>query len=301
MNEEIIKSLTNTADNFGALANYKQYENIFSKLFTNIPDDAKKDFESHFFESAFWKTIETECTPLEVLKKRKGSWNKDKGDFDELEYFPEDYTLGELNRLFPGWWTEDMHSEIDYKLRIATVSGYLCVEYPTLQREKVAKRWAVASSKIQISKEIDEKTNAFEASNADDVYKAARTEWIKVAGKWYGIGLDIYHQKITPELRSIFEDTIRNWGAYGDETKKLAATIIKGVTFRDFIKELPTIQQTKRFLQTLEFIPQEKHHILWLNFVKLSNKDNENKIKTEEWLLKLEKASETIKQKGETK
>jgi hypothetical protein len=268
-----------------------------------IPETVRGDFSNYFFEATFWKRVSEKATPLDILKKRKGSWNKEINDYNMLEYFPEDYTIAELNRLFPSWWCEDMKIEINTQLRVVYVSGFLCVEIPTLKGLKAVKRWAVGGKRIEIATEPNKHTNQWDASQPDDDVKSARTEWLKVAGKWYGIGLDIYHQKITPQLRSIFEDTVRSWGQYADDAKAIAKTFTTGQYFRDYLRSLPTVDQTERLANALSFIPtnaltkdkENLHHVTWTNFVKLRNDSQENRIKTEKFLTNLETAVERIK------
>ena len=78
----------------------------------SIPENIdKKDIEDWAWQSKFFKAIEEREVPLDMIKERKGSYNKDIQDFETLEYFPEEYTLSELNRLFPGWWEEEMKYE----------------------------------------------------------------------------------------------------------------------------------------------------------------------------------------------
>lgn len=271
-----------------------------------IPESARETFESHIFEASFWKKMEDREVPLDYLKERKGAWNKEKGDYDYFEYFPEEYTLQELNRLFPGWWEEDMRYEYYPDLRVINVSGYLCVEYPTLDgRKKVTKRWAIGSVRVEFSKEKNESTGLLDASQPDDRFKAARTEWIKLAGKHYGIGLEIYHQRITAQMRSEFEDRIRNWGVYSQEAKDIAATIKTGQAFRNYLRELPSVDQTERILKALGQIPKdlkdkEGHNIhdrIWRNFVKLKNDSHSNRVKTEEFIRKVEQTAEKLNQK----
>lgn len=275
-----------------------------------VPEEVKDDFRAHIFEASFWKHIEHKHVPFDFLKKRKGSKIAGTDEYKMLEYFPADYTTSELNRLFPGWWQEEMKLEVDYKLRTVRIMGYLCVEYPTLKGKKVTKRWATASTAIKISRDIDDKTNMFEASQPDDLEKSALTEWIKIAGKYFGIGLEIYSQRVTPELRSIFEDLVRDWGVYAEEVKKIAATIETGTGFRDFLRSLPSIEQTKRFINAVKWLPEgaakevngEQVSIIrlsWLNFIKQRNDSEKNKLTLETFIQQMEQGALKIKQQKE--
>jgi len=269
------------------------------KLIDNLEDNVKKDFQNYIFQSSFWKKLENSQAPLDLIKYRKGPKNKETGEDTWLEFLPEDYTIQELNRVFPGWWCEDMDHGESLQLRVAWVTGYLCVEYPTLQGLKPTKRWAKGAERIEYKKDTDY------ASQPEDVMAAARTRWLKLAGKWYGIGLEIYHQRVTPELRSAFEDIVRFWGVYGEDAKAIAASIETGQGFRSFLKEFPTPEQTDKLMTYLQDIPKDLenkggeniHHVIWSNFIKLKNDSAKNRKKTEDFLKQIKETAEQLKNK----
>lgn len=277
------------------------------KALEGIPESVRPDFKNHLFTAQFWKRIEETHIPLDLIKERKGSWDNDLRDNVVLEYFPEEYTIQELNRLFPSWWTENMKDKYIESLRTIRIKGDLCVEIPTLQGKQVIKRWAIGAVVVQVkkpkkTKDMDDEDYQYllslgpQPSQPDDRYKAARTEWIKLAGKWYGIGLEIYHQRITSDMRSHFEDIVRPLGIYADEMKKIAATFDKGHGFRNFLKEIPTINQVKRISLAMQDIPvgtkndkdEDIRHLIMSAFVKNNNASNENRAKFEKFVANIE-------------
>lgn len=275
--------------------------NEVEEWLNNLPEELKEIFEDHIFEAAFYERIENKATPFEFIETRKGFWNKEKGKYEELEYFPEEYTIQELNRLFPGWWTEEMKYEVNLQLRTISVSGYLCVQYPTRSGKlKVSKRWAIGSVRIEYKK--DEK----DASDPQYRYRAARTEWLKLAGKWYGIGLDVYHQQITSQLRDMFEDRIKPMGTYAQELKDIAVTLKTGKGFRDFLKEIPEAETTERFQKALDKISQDIqdsngnniHQKLWSNYIKYKVNTYEGRAKLEKFLQKVEETAGKVNQQS---
>jgi hypothetical protein len=278
--------------------NPSQIEAIEKKLkelqMLGIDEGVIKDFVSTAYEKKMWENIVEEPTPPEMVKTRKGAWSKEKNDYVELEYFPEELTLKGLNEDFPGWWTEDMKYSFHSDLRVMVVEGYLCVEYPTVKGMKVTKRWAVAGSRIEYTQDVNKVTGLHDASQPDDVVKSARTEWLKVAGKWYGYGLDIYTQKITPALWSMFEERIATW-KHTEGLIAIAQTFTGGKGFRDFLKRLPTFSQGERLKAALELIPPDVkngdllvHDWAWEQFVKLRNDSDENRRVGETFITKLE-------------
>ena len=259
------------------------------KKIQSLPEDLRDDFKNQAFKSAWFKRVADQVTPFDFLKERKGPWDTDAGDFKKLEYFPDDYTITELDRVYPGWWMEDMKSEFINTLRAFLVTGYLCVEYPTFSGMQVVKRWASAGHDIEYKKDTNE------PSGASNAFISARTYWIKSAGKLYGIGLDIYHQRITPELRSIFEDRVRYWGMYAQEAKDVAATLETGHGFRKYIQELPNPKLTERIVEALKLIPPDTvakdgniHDLVWKQFVKLRMDSNANRQQAEQFISQVE-------------
>lgn len=258
-------------------------------------DKGKEDFKSYVYEANLWSGIAKSITPPDIVEIREGAKDK-QGNPLYFEYFPEEYALGELNRLFPGWWTDNMkRSSLEeiIKLETVIVEGDLMIPYPTPSGVKVRKLWAIAGNDIKFKK--DTKIPLDLANN----FKGARTEWIRIACKWLGIGLDLYHQKISPELRSLFEDRIRAWGQYADHWKGIASTVLVGKAFRTLLKTMPSQVQVDRVLVCIPFIPEPKHNEVWTNFGKLSNADDSSRKAFEVWINNLETIAERNKKKME--
>ena len=258
-------------------------------------EKGKEDFKAYVYEANFWGGIASSITPPDVVEIREGFTDKD-GVIHMLEYFPEEYTLAELNRLFPGWWTEDMkRSSLEeiIKLETVIVEGYLFIKYPTPQGTQVRKIWAIAGNDIKFKKGT--KVPLDLANN----FKGARTEWIRIAGKWLGIGLDLYHQKITAGLRSLFEDRIRAWGTYAGHWKTIAQSCEDGKSFRTMLKTMPSELQVMRITAALEFFPKDKNGVVWENFGKLSNANEKSRKQFEAWLTEVEEIAGKNKVKKE--
>jgi hypothetical protein len=271
------------------------------KKLETLPKDVKKQFINHAYESTFWKRIEDQPTPLDYTEVRRGPKDKVTGEYTELEYFPEEYTIQEMNRLFPGWWDDEMEWEYIAELRTIVLGGYLCANYPSLDGVKTTKRYAM------VGVEIEWRSDKTGPSQPGFRFRSVRAYWLKAAGKHYGIGLEIYHQKITPALRSEFEDRVREWGVYGDEAKRIVATFDTGQGFRNYLKELPTTQQTERILVALKDIPVEAktkeeellHDKIWKNFVKLKNDSTDNRNHAENFIQTIESTALKYKQQKE--
>ncbi len=266
------------------------------KMLESIPQDVRKDFISHIHEASFWKRVAEKSTPDDALKYRKGNKIPGTEDYQVLEYFKADYTINELNRLFPGWWQEEMVSHpFNKELLTIKQTGYLCVEIPTLTGKKVIRRWASASAELKKTKDLDKITGFYKPVNPDDLEKSADTEWLKRAGRLYGIGLDIYSQAITYGLRQEFEDLVRLWGVYAEEPIAIVKTITTGQGFRAYLRELPTKEQTLKFIELMQVFPIDMrvkdgllHDITWKNFMKLKNNTQENKNITYKFLRMVE-------------
>jgi len=259
-------------------------------------EKGKADFKTYVYEANFWDGIASSVTPPDIVEIREGFKDKETGDPVMLEYFPEEYTLAELNRLFPGWWTEDMkRSSLEeiIKLETVIVEGYLFVKYPTPQGTQVRKIWAIAGNDIKFK--VGTKVPLDLANN----FKGARTEWIRIAGKWLGIGLDLYHQKITAGLRSLFEDRIRAWGTYAGHWKTITQSCEDGKSFRTMLKTMPSELQVTRLTAALEFFPKDKNGVVWENFGKLSNANEKSRKQFEAWLTEVEGIAEKNKIKKE--
>lgn len=280
--------------------------NSLPKELQGLNDQAKSAYQDFFYEKTLWETVANEPTPLDMIKEREGSYSKELGGNVILEYVPENYTIQELNRLFPGWWTAGMRRstlEEIVKLESVMIEGYLYVPYPVPSGTKVRKLWAIAGSKIQFLKDTKIPVDLA------DAFKGARTEWIRIQGKWLGIGLDIYAQNITPNLRSFFEDLCRSLAPLSllpDETLKskvsemmrIAETLTTGHTFRNYLKEFPTAQQITRFGKALAVVNNDVKKIeLWNHFLKFNSKSDGSRTQTESWLLKFEAKMNELKVK----
>jgi hypothetical protein len=261
-------------------------------------EKGKENFKSYVFEASMWASIANSITPPELVEMREGYYDTDTGKNVDLEYFPEEYTLTELNRLFPGWWTTKMkRSQLEEVIKLETilVEGYLMIPYATPVGAKVRKIWAIAGSSIKF------KSGTKIPVDIGNGFKGARTEWLRVAGKWLGIGLDIYHQHILPGLRSLFEDRIRTWSIHATHWKKVAGTCNTGQEFRTMLKTMPSERQIERIAACLPYIPEAKHPEILSNFGKLSNKNDVAKKQFEEWLIVVETISEKNRIKKEGK
>ena len=259
-------------------------------------DEAKEQFKSARFEANMWSSISDSPTPPELVEMREGYYDKDTDSNVMLEYFPEEYTLSELNRLFPGWWTEDMkRSPADEVVKLATVivEGYLMISYVTPSGIKVRRLWAVSGSEVKFK--VGTKTPI----DLKNTFKGARTEWIRIAGKWLGVGLDIYHQHIVPGLRSMFEDRIRAWSPHAEHWKKVATKCITGKSFRTMLQTMPSELQVTRVMNCLPHIPEEKHSEVLSSLGKLSNANDKAKEQFENYIRTLETIADKNKAKKE--
>lgn len=259
-------------------------------------EKAIDDFKSARFEAGMWSSISDSPTPPGLIEMREGYYDKDTDSNVMLEYFPEEYTLSELNRLFPGWWTEDMkRSPADEVVKLATVivEGYLMIPYVTPSGIKVRKLWAVSGSEVKF------KSGTKTPIDLKNTFKGARTEWIRIAGKWLGIGLDIYHQHIVPGLRSMFEDRIRTWLPYADHWKNIAIKCEGGKAFRTMLNTMPSELQITRIMNCLPHIPEAKHSEVLSSLGKLSNANDEAKKQFEDFIAMVEQIANKNKVKKE--
>lgn len=260
-------------------------DTAIQKLLESVGDeDTRQEFRNYFFKQKWFEEARIRSTPLDMIKERDGWKDWETGEIVQVEYFPEEYTLAELDRIYPGWWMEDMQDTPYPEMGYAQVKGYLCIQYPTLNGIEVVKRWAIGGEQYKFKK------GTREPLDCSYTMKGARTDWLKVAGKIYGIGLDIYHQRITPALRSIFEDKLRSFHPYGDGLKLIAKTLTKGQTFRRFLRNLPNEEQTRRFKKLMyeSSLPPEAQTALWGKFLKMGNLTPEASSQLEDWLDKIE-------------
>ncbi len=232
-----------------------QVQKEFDKTIANlgITDAKQKD---RVYETLLFNFIKEIPTPLEVIKVRKGA------DGSEYEYFDEHYTNQELDRLFPGWWTDEMKTWYDAQTQAYITTGYLYVEY-TLPSgaTKIRKVYAVGGAKVYAKKSSLE-NGLPEASQPEDRAIASFTRWKKLAGKQLGIGLDIYHQKVTPYLKSLYEKKTQSiWVKYRAELDKIAETIKTGKGMRTLLKKLATPEEYDQLsillLKCEQYLPKE--------------------------------------------
>jgi hypothetical protein len=275
---------------------YSNYDEAYKAIKElGLDPIAEKNYIDQAFEFQLWNTASTKATPLEAVRTREG-FKKD-GVAQILEYVPEIYCLTELNRIYPGWWMEDMkrsiYSEI-VALKTVMVEGYLCVKHVLPSgATSVTKRWAFADNPVKFYQ------NTNEPVDIGNHLKGARTEWLRAACKWYGIGLDIYHQKITPAHRSMFEDRIRAWNNYATHWKTVISSVQTGKAFRDVLRQMPSELQVARMVSVLEYIPDDDHPNFWKEFAKHSNSSDEKTTEFNNFLNKIEQIAQQLKTKKE--
>lgn len=245
-----------------------------SKQVELLPDQIKVSTKDRLYETLLFDYVKSVPTPLEVIKYREGS------DGKEYEYFDEHYTNSELDRLFPGWWEEEMSTRYDERAMAYITTGYLCIEYtlPSGQT-RIRRIYAVGGARVY-AKVSSVERGMPEPSQPEDRAIASLTRWKKLAGKQLGIGLDIYHQRITPPLQSAFEDRIRDWVyPYAEPFKDIAKKLTTGKGMRKLLKTLPTVEQTQRFLKNLRQVenyttfPKDK---FWETFTKTPQVNADN-------------------------
>lgn len=234
----------------------KEFERQISNA--GVTDVKVKD---RIYETLLFNAIKEMPTPLEVIKLRKGA------DGGEYEYFDEHYTNQELDRLFPGWWTDDMKTWYDSQTQAYITTGYLFIEYTLPSGEKkIRKVYAVGGAKVY-AKRSSLENGLPEASQPEDRAIASFTRWKKLAGKQLGIGLDIYHQRITPYLHKEYERrTAPIWHKWKTDLDKIFNSLTTGKGARKLIKSLAEpeeYEKISRILLKLEAgIPKEKYEQL---------------------------------------
>ena len=206
-------------------------------------------------ESLYWDKAFSQVTPDENVEIREGS----KGEF--FEYVKDSYTMRRLNDLYPGWYTDEM--KIEYIPNVATfvVSGYIIIEYITLEGPKRRKIWAVGASQVQMKRDKDIAT----PSQPDDVAKSAYTEWIKLVGKRLGIGLDIFEQSITDEMKAEYAERTKHY-KHTNITDEIVKTIKSKKVFNAYVNNLPTSEQALDLASVS--IPEDKERAVWDAFQK---------------------------------
>lgn len=221
-----------------------------------------------------WNSQTYKLTPPEYVSLREGSQGK------MMQYVKQFYTIRMLNQIFPGWQMEDMNFTFYPEVRTFVLTGYLHITYPSLITGKIEDRriYAVGSSFI-----LSKKDNIHEPVQPEDMAKACRTEWIKLAGMILGIGMDIYSQEITEELQQAFEEKVAKW-AEKDIVFSIASSFTERGAFEKWISNLPTEEQAIDFMEIIAPLPAEKQRLLWYDFEK------QNKQSVITWLANLSNA-----------
>jgi len=216
-------------------------------LMERIPEKIRDDFRSIRGESFFWDKLSQMSTPFDYIKTREG------GKSGDLEYFSVDYTFMMLNKLFPGWSMDGMDTKYIPEIRTFITTGYLFVSYITITGVKTRKVYAIGAS------EVFAKSSENNPSQPDDRAKASLTEWFKLAGKPLGIGLDIYTQSISTQMRAGFEELLI-WIEFDNKEledklknhlRAIAQTIETGKGFRAFLKSFPLQEEIVSFYQLI--------------------------------------------------
>lgn len=264
----------------------------------SLPEEIKEAIKDKAYEKTLWEHIASTTVPLEAIENRKG------GKAGELEYVEEFYVTGELDRLFPGWWMSGMKTEYIPSINLFLTTGYGHVTYLLPSGvEKTRQIYAAAADRVYAQND-----DPNSPSNPHHVPAGSVTRWIKLFAKRLNIGLEIYHQKISPELRQKFENMIRDWKfPYAENAKKIVETIETGQAFRKFLLSLPTETQTARFIQALALASTHSQKFkddmdkFWEQFVKLSNANKASTEQTENFLKELEELAIKLQKKSQEK
>lgn len=227
----------------------------------------EKAVESIKSESDFWDKMFNIPTPEGNTYEREGPKDKS-GQPVILEYIKDSYTIRMLNKLFPGWYQEDMKIEYVPQVNTWIVTGYIVIRYPTEDGLKTRKVWAVGSTEVKISKNSD----ILKPSQPEDMAKGAYSEWIKLVGKRLGIGIDIFEQSITDEMKQEYVEKVKTWD-YTDITDSYVQGINSKKVFKKYVDGLPTPEQALKFKEVVDNpkIPEEKRKPLWDEFQKHKN------------------------------
>jgi len=237
------------------------------KLGKEATDSQKKEFNGSRKEADLWNALTYKTTPSEFIEERVGSKGK------MLEYIRQFYVIRELNRLFPGWRVSNWKLWYQPEVRTWVFTGNLVITYFSMRTEKWTKRPIPGIGAAYVhSKTSDDGA----PSQPDDMAKSTRTEFIKNAAYWLGIGFDVYSQEIPLSLVSRFEDLIRQWEVK-DYVLEVAETITKRKAFETFVDNLPQEDDTSKFIELIGRAKGDKTK-LWLDF----QKQNRNTVKN--WL-----------------
>ena len=254
-----------------------------------LPEKMKITARDNAYENGLWTYIKSIPVPDDIIKKREGS---DKKMYD---YFPEFYTTAELDRLFPGWWYQDMQTRYDEKSMAYITTGYICIEYVLPSGiKKIRPIYASGGADV-----FPKKGTTLPSQPADRA-AASVTKFIKLAGKRLGIGLEIYHNQILPARREQFAVLIGDWGTYSKEIIEIYKSCKTGSGVRKLCRILPTPDQTIRLKLLVNKLPDKVKDAIWKNFIKL-HRDNANAWLTdwEQKITKKEEEKATEKKKTE--
>jgi hypothetical protein len=259
----------------------------------SLPEKMRESATDNAYETALWEYIKNIPVPDALIKKREGS------DGKMYDYFPEFFTTGELDRIFPGWWMQDVTTRYDDKSMAYITSGNLCIEYVLPSGiKKIRTVYAVGGA------DVFAKKGTSIPSQPGDRAAASVTKFIKLAGKRLGLGLELYHDQILPARRTQFERLVSGWGEYATEVRTIYNASHKGSGVRKLCRILPTPEQTERLKFLVTRVPEKVADAIWKNFVKLHRDkadawltDWEGKITKKEQ----EKAEEERKVKEELK
>lgn len=231
-------------------------EDVKSPAIQEVIENIKK-------EASFWDNVFNVETPEAETYEREGPKDKS-GNPTYFEYVKDSYTIRMLNKLFPGWYQEDM--KIEYIAQVTTwvVSGYIIIRYPTSEGIKTRKIWAVGAQAVQIKKDL---SGGILPSQPEDMAKGAYTEWMKLVGKRLGIGVDIFEQSITESMMQEYTDIVKH---YDDTsiTDQVIGTLRKKKLFKDYISNLPNEKQAIIFKEIVEKAPPQAKIPLWQQFQK---------------------------------
>jgi len=205
-----------------------------------------------------------ETTPEEFIKTREGS------DGKMYDYIQQFYVIRVLNSRFfpwgvrPGWrfWFEPT-------VRTWVMTGDLWVTYPDALTNELKEREVPGIGSLFVHKKTNDPT---EPVQPDDMARGTRTEFVKNAAYWLGIGFDVYSQEIPLILRDRFEEKIRNW-VVTEPVLAVANKLKTKKAFEKYVNGLPTVEQTKEFISILGNIPKEKHYGLWDIFIRKNKSD----------------------------
>lgn len=250
----------------------KEINNTYENISTGI-SLMGEIFNSHTYNE----------TPEEFIESRVIGRDK-AGNEIYADYIRQFYVIRELNRLYPGWSLIPAEVPLFYQPETRTWQyvGSLKVRYYDIITKKLEERIipGIGSIEVQFKREPLEGETFLRLSRPDDMAKGARTECIKNAAYWLGIGFDVYSQEITPKQMSQFEDTIRTW-EQKDYVLAVANSIKRKKAFQTFIDSLPNVEQTAEFHDILKDIPRMYAQQLWDDYQRQTN------ISVVNWLEKL--------------